>query len=239
MSDKAAIIVHSGDMDKIYSALILGNGALAMGMDVYLFFTFWGLQRLKKGGLEKGMTEIVKKYAGPTEIWKFPGLADDKASEYASVIKNMPREGARFVVNVPSEVEVVTVDPRSRFEAYVEHIWNQFILGLQTPLPKLFTTPGFTEASARAAIEIAERRIMSLQRFIRRIVEREIFKPVVEQAGLDPAKGGCRLNWGMPEKPEATVGDALRAFELGGIRAEELRKMLEKAGWELWETEGE
>jgi peroxiredoxin family protein len=54
MSNKAAIIVHSGDMDKIYSALILGNGALAMGMDVYLFFTFWGLQRLKKGGLEKG-----------------------------------------------------------------------------------------------------------------------------------------------------------------------------------------
>jgi peroxiredoxin family protein len=51
---KAAIIVHSGDMDKVYSALILGNGALAMGMDVYLFFTFWGLQRLKKGGLEKG-----------------------------------------------------------------------------------------------------------------------------------------------------------------------------------------
>ena len=54
MGNKAAIIVHSGDMDKLYSALILGNGALAMGMDVYLFFTFWGLQRLKKGGLEKG-----------------------------------------------------------------------------------------------------------------------------------------------------------------------------------------
>ena len=54
MANKAAIIVHSGEMDKLYSALILGNGALAMGMDVYLFFTFWGLQRLKKGGLEKG-----------------------------------------------------------------------------------------------------------------------------------------------------------------------------------------
>jgi len=52
--DKATIIVHSGDMDKLYSALIIGNGALAMGMDVSLFFTFWGLQRLKKGGLEKG-----------------------------------------------------------------------------------------------------------------------------------------------------------------------------------------
>ena len=54
MSNKAAIIVHSGDMDKVYSALILGNGALSMGMEASLFFTFWGLQRLKKGGLEKG-----------------------------------------------------------------------------------------------------------------------------------------------------------------------------------------
>ena len=54
MANKATIIVHSGEMDKVYSALIIANGALAMGMDVSLYFTFWGLQRLKKGGLEKG-----------------------------------------------------------------------------------------------------------------------------------------------------------------------------------------
>ena len=54
MADKATIIVHSGEMDKIYSALIVATGALAMGMEASLFFTFWGLQRLKKGGLEKG-----------------------------------------------------------------------------------------------------------------------------------------------------------------------------------------
>jgi len=54
MSEKATIIVHSGDMDKVYSALIIGNGALAMGMEASFYFTFWGLQRLKKGGLEKG-----------------------------------------------------------------------------------------------------------------------------------------------------------------------------------------
>jgi peroxiredoxin family protein len=54
MVDKTTIIVHSGDMDKMFSALIVGNGSLAMGMEVNLFFTFWGLQRLKKGGLEKG-----------------------------------------------------------------------------------------------------------------------------------------------------------------------------------------
>lgn len=54
MMEKATIIVHSGDMDKIYSALIIANGALSMGMEASLYFTFWGLQRLQKGGLEKG-----------------------------------------------------------------------------------------------------------------------------------------------------------------------------------------
>ena len=54
ITDKATIIVHSGDMDKIYSALIVGNGALSMGMDASMYFTFWGLERLKKDGLEKG-----------------------------------------------------------------------------------------------------------------------------------------------------------------------------------------
>jgi len=62
MADKATIILHSGDMDKLYSALIISNGALAMGMEASIFFTFWGLQRLQKNnvlslpkvGLEKG-----------------------------------------------------------------------------------------------------------------------------------------------------------------------------------------
>jgi peroxiredoxin family protein len=54
MANKTTLIAHSGDMDKIYSALIIGNGALAMGMEASIFFTFWGLQRLKKGGLDKG-----------------------------------------------------------------------------------------------------------------------------------------------------------------------------------------
>ena len=54
MIDKTTIIVHSGDMDKLYSALIIGDGALSMGMESTLFFTFWGLERLKKDGLEKG-----------------------------------------------------------------------------------------------------------------------------------------------------------------------------------------
>jgi peroxiredoxin family protein len=54
MADRTTIVVASGDMDKLYSALIIANGSLSMGMEVSLYFTFWGLERLKKGGLEKG-----------------------------------------------------------------------------------------------------------------------------------------------------------------------------------------
>ena len=32
MADKVTIIVHSGDMDKLYSALIVANGGLSMGI---------------------------------------------------------------------------------------------------------------------------------------------------------------------------------------------------------------
>ncbi len=54
MADRTTIVVASGDMDKLYSALIIANGSLAMGMDVSLYFTFWGLERLKKNGLNRG-----------------------------------------------------------------------------------------------------------------------------------------------------------------------------------------
>jgi peroxiredoxin family protein len=60
--ERVSIVLHSGDMDKMYSALIIANGALAMGMEASIFFTFWGLNRLKKdaswamppAGLDKG-----------------------------------------------------------------------------------------------------------------------------------------------------------------------------------------
>ena len=54
MADKTTIVVHDGDMDKLFSALIIANGSMAMGMEATLYFTFWGLLRLKKKGLTKG-----------------------------------------------------------------------------------------------------------------------------------------------------------------------------------------
>ena len=50
---KMALIVHSGTMDKLQPALTLASTAPAMDVEAHLFFTFWGLDALTKGGLEK------------------------------------------------------------------------------------------------------------------------------------------------------------------------------------------
>ena len=42
------LIVFSGDLDKVLASFIIANGAAAMGRPVTMFFTFWGLNALRK-----------------------------------------------------------------------------------------------------------------------------------------------------------------------------------------------
>src|SRR5512136_651085 len=48
MAEKMTLIVFSGDMDKAIAAFNLAIGAASIGMEVSMFFTFWGLNVLKK-----------------------------------------------------------------------------------------------------------------------------------------------------------------------------------------------
>jgi peroxiredoxin family protein len=46
--DKMTIVLFSGELDKAMAAFIMATTAASMGMDVSIFFTFWGLNVLKK-----------------------------------------------------------------------------------------------------------------------------------------------------------------------------------------------
>jgi peroxiredoxin family protein len=48
MAEKVTLIMFSGDMDKALAAFNVAIGASSMGMEVSMFFTFWGLNLLKK-----------------------------------------------------------------------------------------------------------------------------------------------------------------------------------------------
>jgi peroxiredoxin family protein len=45
---KKTMVVFSGDYDKAIAAFIIANGAAAMGDEVTMFFTFWGLDIIRK-----------------------------------------------------------------------------------------------------------------------------------------------------------------------------------------------
>jgi peroxiredoxin family protein len=46
--EKCTIVLFSGDLDKAVAAFIIATTAASMGMEVTMFFTFWGLNVIKK-----------------------------------------------------------------------------------------------------------------------------------------------------------------------------------------------
>ena len=44
----ATLVVFSGEMDKVMASLVMANGAAAMGGKVTMFFTFWGINALRR-----------------------------------------------------------------------------------------------------------------------------------------------------------------------------------------------
>ena len=194
-----------------------------------------------KALMQEALIMQLLTHSSPNQLWIFPGLPPSeldpsKPGTVANEIMNMPPWGARWVSNRPDADIKIAVPRISRgFEMHIENLTDEFILGLQTPLPKLIIKRGFTEASAKAAVELVERKVMALQRFMKRMVERQVFAPLVRQAGLDPREARVRLHWGVPRRPEFDISDVLRAFELGVISREEARSMLSEVGWKLKE----
>jgi peroxiredoxin family protein len=63
-SNKLAIIAFSGDLDKTLAAFIIATGAVAMGMEVVMFFTFWGTPVLRNKNKTVGGKDTMGKMFG-------------------------------------------------------------------------------------------------------------------------------------------------------------------------------
>ena len=62
--NKQTMVVFSGDMDKVLASFIIANGALAMGKEVTMFFTFWGLNALRKENFVNNNKSFIDKMFG-------------------------------------------------------------------------------------------------------------------------------------------------------------------------------
>lgn len=66
--EKLSIVLFSGEMDKALAAFMLATTGASMGMEVKIFFTFWGLNVIKKNegsikskGLMRKMLNIMNR----------------------------------------------------------------------------------------------------------------------------------------------------------------------------------
>ncbi|MBF7096684.1 FAD-dependent oxidoreductase [Alkalibacter mobilis] len=62
------MVVFSGDLDKALASFIIANGAAAMGRKVTMFFTFWGLNILRKENPPTVEKTLIEKMFG----WMMP-----------------------------------------------------------------------------------------------------------------------------------------------------------------------
>ncbi len=114
--NKTSMVVFSGDLDKLIAAFIIGNGALSMGEQVSIFFTFWGLNALRrpdapkrdKTALEKVMSAMMPAGADdlPLSTMNFAGagasmikkvMHDHNVPDLAELIAAAQQGGARLI----------------------------------------------------------------------------------------------------------------------------------------------
>lgn len=71
----STMVVFSGDLDKAIASFIIATGAASMGKEVTMFFTFWGLNILKrkeKPKIKKNIIEKMFDFMLPSNIEKLP-----------------------------------------------------------------------------------------------------------------------------------------------------------------------
>ena len=62
------MVLFSGDFDKVFAAFIIASGALAMGKEVSMFVTFWGLDAIKKPDMKTTGRQLLEKMV----LWMRP-----------------------------------------------------------------------------------------------------------------------------------------------------------------------
>jgi peroxiredoxin family protein len=73
-SKRLAIIASHGTLDMAYPPLILATAALALDMEAAIFFTFYGLEILKKGNADKLKVAPIANPAMPMPVPNIIGM---------------------------------------------------------------------------------------------------------------------------------------------------------------------
>jgi len=173
------------------------TSAYGGGMVKPVYATMKGLN-----DFDKTMKKIMKRYAAPKIVWKVEGSLEQK-QKFRSEVQEIP-EDEDFTVSPDIEHEVISIDPRGRFENYSEYLTQKMQIGLQTPL--LSYIRNATQASANSMMEYFRMRCMLIQRYLKRKIEREIFPRVLNIKEVKPDTVVPRVQWGIGKIAVQQIG---------------------------------
>jgi hypothetical protein len=197
-------------------------GTSAYGLS--LLYPVVGLLKAKREAVEN-MGMILARYAAPKIIWRVP--SQPALKQLQSILEGL-KPDEDIIIAGDVDFKPVTVDPRARFEFYYEYLDRQIFEGLQAPL--LSWLRNATEASARAMLDTVDRRVAGMQRYLKRRIEAEVFKPLIEAEGLSEVP---RLYWGLPRTKldEVTLDDVANLVRSLVLDPGEARRWLARMGF--------
>jgi len=99
--NRVTMVVFSGDLDRVMASLVIATGAASMGLDVSMFFTFWGLSVLKKKRRLAGKNLLEKAFSVMTPAG-IGGLGVSKL--------NFAGAGALMLRKMMKDKDVVSVE---------------------------------------------------------------------------------------------------------------------------------
>lgn len=88
----ATMVVFDGDMDKALASMIIATGAAAMGKKVTIFFTFWGLNILKKRKIKKHGLAKMFDVMLPSNADKLPISTMNMGGAGSKMIKSVMKQ---------------------------------------------------------------------------------------------------------------------------------------------------
>ncbi len=112
------ILITTNDYDKIMSALLLAVGAASMGMKTTMYFTFWGINALKKKNIyagkdfmQKAMTMMMPKRLERNSLSKYDMLGMGKIGmKYLMKKKNIATVEELMKTALDMDVKIIACE---------------------------------------------------------------------------------------------------------------------------------
>ena len=122
------IIMHSNNLDKALAGFIVATGAAAKGIDTTIFFTFWGLNLIKKGGSKKAKLSAMN-MAGLGKMMIKKKMEKNNVASLEELIKDAKDLGVKIVacemtmslMNVPKDSLIPEVNEIGGVGTYLDN----------------------------------------------------------------------------------------------------------------------